>query len=124
MSNLIYEEESYKIVGACFEVHKILGCGFIEAVYQEALEHEFDIQNIPYEREKILQIEYKGITLNKKYEADFVCYNKIIVELKAQRELTSIDESQILNYLSATEFRLGLLVNFGETSLKFKRFAN
>ena len=124
MSNLIYEEESYKIVGACFEVHKILGCGFIEAVYQEALEHEFDIQNIPYEREKILQIEYKGITLNKKYEADFVCYDKIIVELKAQRELTSIDESQILNYLSATEFRLGLLVNFGETSLKFKRFAN
>jgi GxxExxY protein len=122
MNGLIYEEESYKIIGACFEVHKTLGCGFLEAVYQEALMIEFDLQQILYEREKILNINYKGIKLIKKYEADFVCYDKIIVELKAQKELTPVDESQILNYLTATGYNLGLLINFGEKSLKFKRF--
>lgn len=121
MNNLIYKEESYKIIGACFEVHKFLGNGFLEAVYQEALEIEFQAQNIPYEREKILTIQYKNKILDKKYIADFVCFEKIIIELKALSQLTSEHESQVLNYLKSTGFKLGLLVNFGESSLKYKR---
>jgi GxxExxY protein len=118
---LIYKEECYKIIGACLEVHKTLGCGFLEAVYQEALMHEFKIQNIPFVREKVLTITYKGIELEKKYQADFVCYDKIIVELKAINQLVPENESQVLNYLNVTGYKLGLLVNFGETSLKYKR---
>ena len=121
MTDLIYKEESYRIIGACFEVHKILGNGFLEAVYQEALEIEFKVQNIPYEREKTLTIQYKNNILNKKYIADFVCFDKIILELKAFSELASEHESQVLNYLKSTGFKLGLLVNFGESSLTFKR---
>ncbi len=102
-------------------VHKTLGCGFLEPVYQEALSIEFKRQNIPYEKEKILTIFYKGIELEKKYIADFVCFGKIIVELKALSSLTSEHEAQILNYLKATGLKLGLLVNFGEKSLKYKR---
>jgi len=119
---LIYKEESYKIVGACMEVHSELGCGFLEAVYQEALEIEFIKQQIPYEREVFLKIYYKGQVLKKDYCADFVCYNKIIVELKALSNLTTENEAQVLNYLKATKFKLGLLINFGEKSLRSKRF--
>jgi GxxExxY protein len=118
---LVYSDESYKIIGACMEVHKVLGAGFHEAVYQEALAIEFDIRNIPFEKEKVLTIQYKDIELHKKYMADYVCYNKIIVELKALGELTSEHDAQVLNYLKATGFKLGLLVNFGESSLIFKR---
>jgi len=118
---IIYKEEAFKIIGACMEVHKTLGCGFLEAVYQEALMIEFQMQNIPFEREKILTITYKGIELEKKYQADFVCYGKIILELKAISELVSNNESQVLNYLNATGYKLGILVNFGEKSLKYKR---
>ncbi len=121
MNDLIYKDESYKIIGACFEVHKELGNGFLEAVYQEALEIEFAKQQIPFEREKILIIHYKGIKLEKKYIADFICYDKIILELKALSQLTGEHESQILNYLKSTGFKLGLLINFGESSLKYKR---
>lgn len=121
MTDLIYKEESYRIIGACFEVHQILGNGFMEAVYKEALEIEFQAQNIPYEREKILTIQYKNKILDKKYIADFVCFEKIILELKALSQLASEHESQVLNYLKSTSFKLGLLVNFGESSLKYKR---
>jgi len=121
MDNLIYKEESYKIIGACMEVHKLLGAGFLEAVYQEALEIEFNNQGIPYEREKELKIYFKGIELRKRYNADFVCYEKIIVEVKALSQLVSDHKAQLLNYLKATGYKLGLLVNFGEKSLRYKR---
>ena len=120
----LYEEETYKILGACFEVHKTLGHGFLEAVYQEALEMEFQLRNIPYQREKMLYINYKGRQLKKHYVADFVCYDKIIIETKAISDLTSKDESQILNYLKVTNFKLGLLINFGKPSLQKKRIIN
>ena len=119
--DLIYKKESYLIIGACMEVHSELGPGFLEAVYQEALEIEFQKQNIPYEREKLLNIFYKGTKLKKHYSADFVCYDKIILETKAINELTGGHESQVLNYLKATKFKLGLLVNFGAESLEYKR---
>jgi len=121
MVDLIFKEECFKIIGACLEVHKTIGCGFLEPIYQEALSIEFNKQNIPFEKEKILCIIYKDIELEKKYIADFICYDKIIVELKALSSLDSEHESQVLNYLNATGFKLGLLVNFGEKSLKYKR---
>ena len=124
MNNLIYKEESYQIIGACMEVHKTLGCGFLEPVYQEALSIEFQKQNIPFEKEKILSIIYKDIELEKKYIADFVCFSKIIIELKALSALTSEHESQVINYLKATGFKLSILVNFGEESLKYKRIVH
>ncbi len=117
----IFWNESYQIVGACIEVHKILGCGFLECVYQEALEFELNNRGISYEREKELEIKYKGAILKKKYIADFVCYNKIILELKACSGITEEHKSQVLNYLNATQFQLGLLINFGEKSLNYKR---
>ncbi len=121
MAKLVYEDESFKIIGACMEVHKELGSGFLEGVYQEALAVEFKKQNIPFEREKEINISYKGINLNKKYISDFICNDKILLELKALSKLTSEHESQVLNYLKATSFKLGLLINFGESSLKVKR---
>jgi len=113
--------EAYKIIGAAMEVHKELGPGFLEAVYQEALEIELQKQKIPYEREKLMNVFYKGIKLKKKYSADFVCYDKIIVEAKALSSLSSDHEAQILNYLKTTSLKLGLLINFGAKSLQHKR---
>lgn len=110
---IVYKEESYKIIGAAFKVYNNLGHGFLEAVYQEALEIEFERQGIPYEREKELSIIYDGIQLKQTYKADFVCYGKIIVELKAVSELVDAHRSQVYNYLHATGYRLGLLLNFG-----------
>ena len=122
MSKEIYfKEECYKIVGACMEVHKELGHGFLEAVYHEALKMEFQIQGIPFESEKELTVFYKGRKLEKMYIADFVCYENIIVEIKALSALAGEHDAQVLNYLKATKFKLGLLVNFGELSLKYKR---
>ena len=118
---IIYKEECFKIIGACFEVHKNLGCGFLEAVYQEAVAIEMKERNIPFEKEKILKISYKGKQLEKMYHADFICFNAIILEMKALSTLTNQHEAQVLNYLKATGLRLGLLVNFGEPSLKYKR---
>ena len=103
------------------EVHRELGPGFLEPVYQEALELEFERQGIPFEREKELKISYKGHILKKKYVADFICNDKIIVELKALSALSGEHVAQVLNYLKATGFKLGMLINFGEASLKFKR---
>jgi GxxExxY protein len=122
MSKLIYEQKSYKIIGACIEVHKELGCGFLEGVYQEALELEFENFGIPFEREKELLIYYKNKKLKKRYISDFICYNQILIELKALNQLTSEHESQIINYLKATNLKIGFLFNFGEKSLKYKRF--
>lgn len=110
---IIFKDESYKIVGAAFKVYNWLGPGFLEAVYQEALEIEFKRQEIPYEREKELTIKYDGVELKQTYKADFVCFGKIIVELKAVSELDEAHRSQVYNYLHATGYKLGLLLNFG-----------
>ena len=118
---LIYKDEVYQIIGAAMEVHKELGCGFLEAVYQEALEIEFQLRKIPYLREPKLNIYYKEQILTKYYEADFICFDNIIVELKALSGLISDHESQMLNYLKATKLKVGLLINFGRQSLEYKR---
>jgi len=122
VTELLYKQEVYSIIGAAMEVHTVLGCGFLEAVYQEALRLEFSNRNIPCEAEKLIQINYKGIVLKKYYQADFVCYDKIILELKALSALSSEHESQLLNYLKATNIQLGLLINFGQKQLSYKRF--
>jgi GxxExxY protein len=122
MSKIIYEQKSYKIIGACIEVHKELGSGFLESVYQEALEIEFENLGIPFEREKELLIYYKNRKLQKRYKSDFICYNQILIELKALNQITSEHESQIINYLKVTNLKIGFLFNFGEKSLKYKRF--
>ena len=119
--DLLFKNEVYRIIGAAMEVHKTLGCGFLEAVYQEALELEFQMQDIPYEREKKLRIKYKGHTLKKEYIADFVCFDKIIVELKAVSDLCDEHYAQIINYLKATDNEVGVLINFGATRLQYKR---
>lgn len=115
------EEFTGKIINACMEVHNELGNGFLEPVYQEALEEEFKIQGIPYVREKLLPVMYKGKQLKKEYYADFVCYDDIIVELKAVSVLSKPHKAQVLNYLNAANKEIGLLINFGETKLKWER---
>ena len=115
------KDECYKIIGACMAVHRELGHGFLEPVYQEALAIELDYQGIPFVREQELNIKYRGIELNKIYKADFVCYNGIIVELKAIRELSNDHIAQLINYLKATNLKVGLLINFGTPSLQHKR---
>ena len=119
--NLIHKEETYKIIGSAMEVHSTLGNGFLEAVYQEALAIEFERKGIPFKQETKLEVIYKGKTLSKHYKADFICYNKIIVETKATKELLGIDEAQVINYLKATGIKIGLLINFGTESLEHKR---
>lgn len=116
--------QTFKIIGAAMEVHKVLGRGFLESVYQEALSIEFQNKGIPFEQEHKIQISYKGCLLNKYFVADFLCYDSIIVELKALSSLDGGHEAQIINYLKATKFKYGLLLNFGEISLKYKRFIN
>ena len=103
------------------EVHNELGNSFLEPVYQEALEEEFKIQSIPYVREKLLPVMYKGKQLKKEYYADFVCYDDIIVELKAVSVFSKPHKAQVLNYLNAANKEIGLLINFGETKLKWER---
>lgn len=120
-NNLLYKEESYQIIGAAMEVHRTLGCGFIEAVYQEALEEEFKKRNIPYEREKEIPIEYKGKKLSKTFRADFICHNKIILELKAVSGFTDDHYAQIYSYLKASQLKLGILINFGAATLEYHR---
>lgn len=113
MSELIYKDESYRIIGACFEVYKEKGCGFLEPVYQECLELELGFQAIPFKPQLPIALTYKGRPLQKHYIADVVCHDKIIVELKAVSALTDEHRGQVINYLHATGHRLGLLVNFG-----------
>lgn len=119
--DILYKDESYAIIGACLEVHNTLGCGFLEPVYQEALTLEFQQQGIPFEREKEFMISYKGLLLPKTYIVDFLCYGKIIVELKALSQFTGDHMAQVLNYLKASSFKLGLLINFGARSLQHER---
>ena len=121
---LIYPEESYAITGCLMTVHRELGCGFLEAVYQEALAREFTETGIPFKREVPLQIKYKGLPLSKEYIADFVCYDKIIVELKAVSSIADIHKCQVKNYLKATGFKLGIIANFGNMSLESARVCN
>ena len=124
MTEIIFKEECYLIIGACMEVHKKLGCGFLESVYAEALELEFKKANVPYEREKKLPVYYDSQPLNKYFKADFVCYHSIIIELKATKYLIDADSQQTLNNIKATKIKLGLLINFGASSLISKRILN
>ena len=119
--DLLYEEESYLIIGAAIDVHKELGNGFLEAVYQEALEKEFLIRSIPYKREAQLTIYYKNEPLDKYYAADFICFDKIIFELKALSAITTEHHSQVINYLKASKLKLGIILNFGKQSFENKR---
>jgi GxxExxY protein len=113
MSDIIYREESYRIMGACFEVYKEKGCGFLEAVYQECLAMEFADQGIPFGAQQKLALTYKGRPLKQTYEPDFICFDKIVVEIKAVSVLADEHRAQVHNYLRATKHRLGLLINFG-----------
>jgi GxxExxY protein len=110
---LLFKDEGYAIQGAVFDVYREMGCGFLEAVYQECLEREFRLRQLPYEAQKELVLSYKGQQLAQTYKPDFICYGKIIVELKAVKEVAPEHKAQLLNYLKATGLELGLLVNFG-----------
>ena len=117
------KEETYRILGACFEVYNELGCGFLEPVYQESLELELKRQEVPFESQKILKMDYKGKELTKTYQADFVCFDNVIVEIKAVSRLTGEHRAQILNYIHATDIDVGLLVNFGHfPKIEHERF--
>lgn len=125
MSEIIYKEESYKIIGACFEVYKNKGFGFLESVYDECLKIEFELKNIPFIPKPKVQLEYKGTLLNQYFEPDFVCYDKIIVELKAVSNISNEHRGQTINYLHATNYELALLINFGHyPKLEYERFGN
>ncbi len=122
-NNFLFKKETYKIIGCAMKVHSELGNGFLEAVYQEALTIMFNKEKILYEKEKVLEIEFLGQILNKKYIADFMCFDEIIVEIKAVNEFSGVHISQVLNYLKATDKKVGLLINFGAESLEYKRIA-
>ena len=113
MGEMIYPEESYAIQGAAFEVYKDKGCGFLEAVFQECLEIELELREIPFAAQQHLKLTYKGRELKQHYIPDLVCFDKIIVELKAVREINDEHKAQVFNYLKATGYKLGLLINFG-----------
>src|SRR5699024_7515985 len=119
MSNIIYKEESYRIIGKCMEVHKQLGMGFLEVVYKDALELEFRKAGIPFEREKKYDIYYKGQRLFHHFYADFVVFDKIILEIKGVSGIADEFIAQTLNYLKASDNKLGLIVNFGEMKLNY-----
>jgi GxxExxY protein len=121
MAEIIFKEESYKIVGICMEVHRELGMGFKEAVYKDALELEFRNNNFSYSREQQFSIEYKGIVLKHKYFADFVILNSIILEVKSSPFIVNNFVAQTINYLKASGLKLGIIANFGEKSFVYKR---
>ncbi len=121
MTELLYKEECYKIIGKCYEVHREMGIGFLEIVYKDALEYEFKRAGIPFEREKEYTVNYKGITLPRKFYADFVVFDKIILEAKCVSSIPEAFIAQCLNYLKVSGNRIALLVNFGELSLFHRR---
>ncbi len=122
---IVFKEESYQLIGACFEVYKEKGNGFLEAVYQECLAIELEIQGIPFAERSRIGLEYKGQELKQHYEPDFVCFGKIIMEIKAVKQLGDEHRAQVINYLKAAGFQLGLLVNFGHhPKLEYERFVN
>lgn len=122
MSQLIYKEEAYQIIGTCMRVHSFLGKGFLEIVYKDALEYEFRKKGIPYEREKKYEVNYRGIILPHYFYADFVVMNKIILEIKTVSALADSHGAQTINYLKVSKCKLGLLVNFAQDSLMHRRF--
>ncbi len=124
MTKLILEEETYKVIGACIKVHKKLGNGFTEGVYREAIIKELSKAEIPFEQEKKLPIFYEGSELDHYFIADLLCFDKIIVEIKAISFLNENVKHQALNYLKSTKLEVGLLINFGENILTWKRFIN
>ncbi len=117
---MMFEEQCYAISGCAYEVHRELGNGFLEEVYQEAMERELSRRGIPYEPQKMLSLYYKGEQMNKYYVADLVCHGKIIVELKAVQNLTDVHKAQVINYLKATGCEIGILINFGTPSCEVK----
>ncbi len=117
---LLYHELTHAIIGAAMEVHTVLGPGFLEAVYEEALAHEFNLRSIPFERQADLCVDYKGIKAGR-YRADFWVDSKVIVELKAIQRLTNVEMAQLINYLKATQMRVGLLLNFATPRLEYER---
>ena len=119
---LLCKDEAYQIIGAAMAVHNELGSGMREIVYGDALEIEFKLRGIPFQREQTFNVVYKGVELQHKFKCDFVCFKNIIVELKAEKGLTDIDRSQIINYLKITKYPLGILINFGESSLMYERY--
>ena len=121
---LLLKDEAFKIIGAAIEVSNNLGCGFMESVYQEALEIELKNFSIPFAAQSRIRISYKNIILEKEYIADFLCFDNIIVEIKAIKKITEIEEAQLLNYLTAAKMPLGLIINFGSPKLEWKRYAN
>jgi len=121
--DVLYPEEVRKIIGCAMTVYNTLGIGFLEGVYHDALEVELDLQGVPFEHKKHLDVYYKGVKLPSFFEADIVCYGKIILELKAISRLTEIDDAQLINYLKATGIQVGILMNFGKKGkLDWKRF--
>ena len=121
MSEIIYKEESYEIIGKCFEVHNNLEPGFLEIVYKDALEYEFQKAGIPYSREEKYEVNYKDIILPHKFFADFIVFGKIILEVKGVSSIADEHIAQTINYLKVSGNKLGLLVNFGELKLTYKR---
>lgn len=119
---LVFKNEAYQIIGAAMAVHNELGSGMREVVYGDALEIEFKLRGIPFQREQTFNVLYKGVELQHKFKCDFICYKNIIVELKAEKAITDIDRSQIINYVKITKCPLGILVNFGESSLMYERY--
>ena len=118
---LIYKDESYSIVGACFAVYKDKGCGFLEPVYREPLAIELRARRVPFEREVKLPIVYKGQLLPLGYRADFICFGEVLVELKALGQIGAVEDAQVINYLRAARLERGLLINFGARSLQYRR---
>jgi len=121
VEDLIYKEECYKIIGICMHIHSTLGKGFKEVVYKDAIEFEFRKENIVYEREKQFSVHYEGTILPHKFDADFFVFDSIILEVKATWQLRPDNFKQTLNYLKSSQVKLGILINFGEDRLKFKR---
>ena len=123
-NKILYKEESFAIIGACMKVHRTLGAGFLEAVYEEALEREFQNLKIPFKRQVKLDLYYGNQKLTKQYRADFICYDEIIVEIKAVSLIPTAFYAQLQNYLKCTNIELGMLINFGTSSLTYKRMIN
>lgn len=123
MNDLLYKDEVYEIIGAAIEVHKELGPGFLESVYEEAMVYESNKRHLQYDTQVNIPVYYKGYKLNKEFKADYIGFGKIIVEFKCIPKLTNIEEAQIINYLKATGLKLGLLINFGsQGKLEWKRY--
>jgi GxxExxY protein len=125
MKDILYRAESYVLMGACFEVYKLKGAGFTEPIYQECLKIELELRGIPFVSQPILELEYKGRILEQTFRPDFICFDKIVIEIKALERLADPHRAQTLNYLNATKYDLAILVNFGHfPKLEYERIAN